>query len=142
VLEAAEKGKVLLEARYKGESLIRSKPDRLEAFAVFVQRAAMPILNSFLVLGRFSARGSACVRIQKRYGPRIQSSERFAAWRLISAGVVQWQNGSFPSCIRGFDSLHPLNSIAINDLPRFIHLEIHLVGIKVGIGTLLYPVAS
>ena len=24
------------------------------------------------------------------------------------AGVVQWQNGSFPSCIRGFDSLHPL----------------------------------
>jgi hypothetical protein len=26
------------------------------------------------------------------------------------AGVVQWQNGSFPSCIRGFDSLHPLHS--------------------------------
>jgi hypothetical protein len=24
------------------------------------------------------------------------------------AGVVQWQNGSFPSCIRGFDSLRPL----------------------------------
>jgi hypothetical protein len=24
------------------------------------------------------------------------------------AGVVQWQNGSFPSCIRGFDSPHPL----------------------------------
>jgi peptidoglycan/LPS O-acetylase OafA/YrhL len=24
------------------------------------------------------------------------------------AGVVQWQNGSFPSCIRGFDSHHPL----------------------------------
>ena len=24
------------------------------------------------------------------------------------AGVVQWQNGSFPSFIRGFDSLHPL----------------------------------
>src|SRR5215471_12236648 len=29
--------------------------------------------------------------------------------RLASlAGVVQWQNGSFPSCIRGFDSLRPL----------------------------------
>ncbi len=26
------------------------------------------------------------------------------------AGVVQWQNGSFPSCIRGFDSLRPLQS--------------------------------
>lgn len=24
--------------------------------------------------------------------------------------VVQWQNGSFPSCIRGFDSLRPLQS--------------------------------
>ena len=27
-----------------------------------------------------------------------------------AAGVVQWQNGSFPSCIRGFDSLHPLQN--------------------------------
>jgi hypothetical protein len=27
------------------------------------------------------------------------------------AGVVQWQNGSFPSCIRGFDSLHPLQAL-------------------------------
>ena len=26
------------------------------------------------------------------------------------AGVVQWQNGSFPSFRRGFDSLHPLHS--------------------------------
>src|SRR4051812_39888953 len=26
-----------------------------------------------------------------------------------AAGVVQWQNGSFPSFIRGFDSLHPLH---------------------------------
>src|SRR5437867_10671490 len=25
-----------------------------------------------------------------------------------NAGVVQWQNGSFPSCTRGFDSPHPL----------------------------------
>src|SRR5437870_1135131 len=25
-----------------------------------------------------------------------------------AAGVVQWQNGSFPSCTRGFDSPHPL----------------------------------
>jgi hypothetical protein len=28
------------------------------------------------------------------------------------AGVVQWQNGSFPSCIRGFDSLRPLHACA------------------------------
>src|SRR5437660_4074520 len=27
---------------------------------------------------------------------------------LSTAGVVQWQNGSFPSCTRGFDSPHPL----------------------------------
>jgi hypothetical protein len=26
----------------------------------------------------------------------------------LLAGVVQWQNGSFPSCTRGFDSPHPL----------------------------------
>ena len=26
------------------------------------------------------------------------------------AGVVQWQNTSFPSSIRGFDSLHPLQA--------------------------------
>ena len=31
------------------------------------------------------------------------------------AGVVQWQNGSFPSCIRGFDSLHPLHSFSPSD---------------------------
>ena len=28
------------------------------------------------------------------------------------AGVVQWQNGSFPSCIRGFDSLRPLQPLS------------------------------
>jgi hypothetical protein len=27
---------------------------------------------------------------------------------MKSAGVVQWQNASFPSSIRGFDSRHPL----------------------------------
>src|SRR5690606_14158267 len=30
--------------------------------------------------------------------------------RVFGAGVVQWQNGSFPSCIRGFDSLRPLQT--------------------------------
>src|SRR2546427_8237213 len=29
---------------------------------------------------------------------------------VFFAGVVQWQNGSFPSCTRGFDSPHPLIS--------------------------------
>ena len=28
------------------------------------------------------------------------------------AGVVQWQNTSFPSLIRGFDSPHPLQSLS------------------------------
>ena len=28
--------------------------------------------------------------------------------KIFFAGVVQWQNGSFPSCTRGFDSPHPL----------------------------------
>src|SRR5678816_4458823 len=27
----------------------------------------------------------------------------------LQAGVVQWENGSYPSSIRGFDSLHPLH---------------------------------
>src|SRR5215831_1605029 len=30
----------------------------------------------------------------------------------LLAGVVQWQNGSFPSCTRGFDSPHPLFSFS------------------------------
>ena len=33
----------------------------------------------------------------------------------VLAGVVQWQNGSFPSCTRGFDSLHPLG-FTVRDL--------------------------
>ena len=36
------------------------------------------------------------------------------------AGVVQWQNGSFPSFIRGFDSLHPLHlNIGVRQGPFF-----------------------
>src|SRR5688572_2788673 len=35
------------------------------------------------------------------------------------AGVVQWQNGSFPSCIRGFDSLHPLHQRATTGKMHF-----------------------
>src|ERR1700739_4605230 len=31
----------------------------------------------------------------------------------LFAGVVQWQNVSFPSSTRGFDSLHPLQAIQI-----------------------------
>src|SRR4051794_21053285 len=38
----------------------------------------------------------------------IQFPRRRARRKRGQAGVVQWQNGSFPSCIRGFDSLHPL----------------------------------
>ncbi len=39
---------------------------------------------------------------------------------LLIAGVVQWQNGSFPSCIRGFDSLHPLHLIHLNKMSRVV----------------------
>ena len=35
-----------------------------------------------------------------------------------AAGVVQWQNGSFPSFIQGFDSPHPLQ-------PKFSHRPVH-----------------
>ena len=34
------------------------------------------------------------------------------------AGVVQWQNGSFPSFIRGFDSLHPLHDFTSPPCPN------------------------
>src|SRR5713226_7629220 len=51
----------------------------------------------------------------KAGGRNRQGAWRTARSRLIkgaTAGVVQWQNGSFPSCIRGFDSLRPLQSCA------------------------------
>src|SRR5437588_12738886 len=39
---------------------------------------------------------------------RVQKCEKYLILLNKLAGVVQWQNGSFPSCIRGFDSLRPL----------------------------------
>jgi hypothetical protein len=39
------------------------------------------------------------------------------------AGVVQWQNGSFPSCIRGFDSLRPLQHLWWQSLRRRQELQ-------------------
>src|SRR5687767_6195941 len=39
---------------------------------------------------------------------RVSNFERHAR-KPGNAGVVQWQNGSFPSCIRGFDSFRPLH---------------------------------
>ena len=39
-------------------------------------------------------------------------------WYPSDAGVVQWQNGSFPSFIRGFDSLHPLQFFILNSLKK------------------------
>src|SRR2546430_4989632 len=57
------------------------------------------------------------VRLRAGGGNR-QGAWRIARSRLIkgaTAGVVQWQNGSFPSCIRGFDSLRPLqNSLRLD----------------------------
>jgi hypothetical protein len=55
----------------------------------------------------------AAVRRRKRYrrpSRTIPASSENRRIRSGRAGVVQWQNGSFPSCIRGFDSLHPLQT--------------------------------
>src|SRR5207244_11382304 len=38
----------------------------------------------------------------------LQIANRQSKIGNLFAGVVQWQNGSFPSCTRGFDSPHPL----------------------------------
>src|SRR6476620_7528922 len=58
---------------------------------------------------------------------------RIARSRLIKgadAGVVQWQNGSFPSCIRGFDSLRPLQSLP--DVGNPLHIGQAVLTILVG----------
>jgi hypothetical protein len=47
-------------------------------------------------------------------GGRLRAAGCAAVESGSAAGVVQWQNGSFPSFIRGFDSLHPLHF----DFPR------------------------
>ena len=63
-----------------------------------------------LVLGL----GMNCLKARHDCGTRyeyLDGAPKFG--RLASlAGVVQWQNGSFPSCIRGFDSLRPLQYLA------------------------------
>src|SRR6266403_2173205 len=43
---------------------------------------------------------------------RVKKCEKYLILLNKLAGVVQWQNGSFPSCIRGFDSLRPLQPCA------------------------------
>ena len=54
--------------------------------------------------------GINCMKARHDCGTRYEYLDRAPKFdRLASlAGVVQWQNGSFPSCIRGFDSLRPL----------------------------------
>ena len=43
-------------------------------------------------------------------GPPLPRQRRLPITSVAeAAGVVQWQNGSFPSCTRGFDSPHPLH---------------------------------
>src|SRR5258708_19536363 len=53
---------------------------------------------------------------------RVKKCEKYLILLNKLAGVVQWQNGSFPSCIRGFDSLRPLQPCASDQrkarLPR------------------------
>src|SRR6266516_315933 len=52
------------------------------------------------------ARARPCQKACHAVWMRIRKPQQFQG----IAGVVQWQNGSFPSCIRGFDSLRPLQS--------------------------------
>jgi hypothetical protein len=50
-------------------------------------------------------------RLDSDFAPRFVSvaiGNRKSKIENLLAGVVQWQNGSFPSCTRGFDSPHPL----------------------------------
>ena len=48
-------------------------------------------------------------RHREGYPGRVACRLARASRMPLTAGVVQWQNGSFPSFIRGFDSLHPLH---------------------------------
>jgi hypothetical protein len=59
--------------------------------------------------------------------------DRAPVWCRLTllAGVVQWQNGSFPSCIRGFDSLRPLQDLA----------DFSLFGFTVGFAGFAYPLS-
>src|SRR5579872_6150543 len=53
--------------------------------------------------------GGEATRRQQRPALIPARHSRYGGYSLLGfAGVVQWQNGSFPSCIRGFDSLRPL----------------------------------
>ncbi len=72
-----------------------------------------------------TVRSGALIRSNARYIPNAARIEIDSVFHRLSlalqqnqapvryssavAGVVQWQNGSFPSFIRGFDSLHPLH---------------------------------
>ena len=65
--------------------------------------------------------------VSQEYFRRLQRRLTFDYSRITnhnslfpSAGVVQWQNGSFPSCTRGFDSPHPLSVVN--------RLEMHRTG--------------
>ena len=59
---------------------------------------------------------SHCIRNLSRYSPALSGLSTIQK----PAGVVQWQNTSFPSLIRGFDSLHPLQSFKINGLHELL----------------------
>ena len=69
----------------------------VDGFAVGLRPAPHPVAAS---QSRSSRRPQLAAAVSFCGPPAVE----FPAW----AGVVQWQNGSFPSCIRGFDSLHPL----------------------------------
>src|SRR4030088_334403 len=63
----------------------------------------------------FSKCAAALLKSARRRSRRFYRQDRLGIFDLLSefktdAGVVQWQNGSFPSCIRGFDSLRPLQT--------------------------------
>ena len=69
-----------------------------DTFLVDMTPAMIP--TAYWILGH--APGWRCAR------PQCQE-EAVTRENVDSAGVVQWQNTSFPSSIRGFDSPHPLH---------------------------------
>ena len=59
------------------------------------------------------------------------------------AGVVQWQNGSFPSCIRGFDPLHPLQVVnRAHDPPLVRRCSRARAGVRLGLPPAAAPGAG
>src|SRR5258705_6367949 len=106
-------------------SLGQREAKRLDTFTV-PSKGAQPAgrINRDVILSRASTavnceaawREARRGLIRKQHDPEKWAPvfRKRSCKKVASAGVVQWQNGSFPSCIRGFDSLRPLHSFSRN----------------------------